>query len=80
MSAVKKPISALAGVVAMLLAGLFLAAVSAGAYPPDTPPTLSVSDTSPPQGRPSASPARSYQPDESVEVDVHATAVTVEPR
>ncbi len=36
MSALKKPILALVGVVAMLLTGLFFATSSAGAYPPGT--------------------------------------------
>jgi hypothetical protein len=77
MSVSKKPIAALIGVLAMLLAGLFFATASADAYPPGTPPTLSVSDTSPTCGETVTVSGSHYQPGETVTITQGGKSYTV---
>ena len=80
MSALKKPIFALVGVVAMLLTGLFFATSSASAYPPGTAPTLGVSDTSPTCGETVTVSGAHYQPGETVTVTQGGKSYTVTAR
>ena len=67
MSALKKPVAALIGVMAVLLAGLFFAA-SSQAYPAGVNPTLTLQTTTPACGTTDSFTGSNYQPGESVTV------------
>lgn len=77
MSALKKPIFALVGVVAMLLTGLFFATSSASAYPPGTAPTLGVSNTNAGCGDSVTVSGSHYQPGETVTISQGGKSYTV---
>ena len=72
MSALKKPVAALIGVVAMMLAGLFFAVTSAGAYPGGTNAALSVADSTPAAGAGDSVSGTGYQPGETVALEFHS--------
>lgn len=77
MSAIKKPVTALIGVLAMLFAGLFFAATSASAYPTGTAATIGVSNSTPPVGGTDTVFGAHYQPGETVSLSLHSAVYSL---
>ncbi|WP_375487850.1 hypothetical protein [uncultured Jatrophihabitans sp.] len=78
MSAFKKPIVALVGVLAALVAGLFFATSSAGAYPSGVNPVLTINPSNPSCGDTVTYSGTHFQPGEPVTIsDGVGDSVTV---
>lgn len=72
MSALAKPVAAVAGAIALLLTGLFLLAGPAGAYPAGVSATISISTTTPRAGATITISGAAFKPRERISIEFHS--------
>ena len=77
MSGLRKPVAALVGLFAALVAGLFFAVSPAGAYPGSTPAAVSVSTTTPAPGASLAISGSGFEPGETISLVFHSTPTSL---